>query len=1264
MFGGAIGGDTALTGLTVSGTTAINGGSVTTTGDQAYTGAATLGADAALTTTDGAVTFGGTLDGAHALTITTASGTITFTGAVGGTTTLTALTVTDGTGTLAIDGGSIATTGAQSYATAVVLGADTTLTGATVTLSGGLDAATAGGQSLAIVGNAVVDQAVGATVALGTVSVSGTTVFGDPAVTTTGDQTYAGAVTLGADTTLTSTGGTITLAAGADGTTAGGQSLIIVGNTALTGAFGGTTALNALSVTGTAALNGGVTTAASQTYLGAVTLAGDTTLTGGDTVAFAATVDGGHALVITGGNAVTFSGVVGGTSRLGDLTVNTSGATTFDGAVTAASVTTDVPGTLFINGGSVDTTGTQTYGERAVIGADTTLAGTLVSLNGGADALATPVALVIQGDASLAGGIGANAALTGLSVSGATTVTADTHLVTTGGVTFTGALNTGSTLIVDANSGDVTFAAINGAGTLVVNTSGATTFGGAVQAAAITTDASGTLFLNGGSVTTTGAQTFGERAVLGTDTVLTGATVTLAAGADGATAGGQSLAVAGDLVAGGALGGTTALRQLSVSGTSAVNGGSVTTTGDQTYTGAVTLGGDAILTGGTVTLLAGGDAATAGGQSLAIVGNGVLAGAFGANQALNTPVGQRHRHPERRFHQRHRHPDLHRCRGGERRPVADQHRRFAGVRRHAGQRQPVGPEPDGGRRPAGDGRGRRHRPAGRPDHQHRRHRHLHPGGDGQQPGGNRGRRCHHLPRHAGGGRQRRPATDGQWLRVRAGGHRQRRDDRPGRQPGRRHHPLRQPGDGDGGGRLHPDRWRHLPGAGHHHGDPWPDHLRDGGDPAHGHGHHHHRRQDHHGRPAGGDHGPDHVVGHRRHGGGPAQRHGAADHQRRQPEGGQGGLGHDVRHRQGPWLGPGGQRHRQPAARCTLVHQQHPLGPDRHGQPGGGDGRRPGAGAQHAGREQPVQRHGDQRRHHAGHPGGLRGPAGADHQRRYQWYHRRQRPALGPDRGGCRQPDHHPLSLKQSDLDQTMSTNALPAFYQQPRPIAAERDGDTSLTPVTDYKFAATANSVPLIAAEFTLACKQYPILFVDGAAAQPVALFGLRNGENLFVDADGTWAAGAYIPAYVRRYPFIFMENRDKSEFTLCIDEAAPVVGKGGANKLFQDGQPTEVTRNALAFCSDYQGHYAVTTEFVAALVKADLLVENRADVTLKDGQKLSLAGFKVIDEAKFNALPAEEFLRWRERGWLHLVICHFISVSNWAALVDLAAKHPAPAAN
>jgi len=233
---------------------------------------------------------------------------------------------------------------------------------------------------------------------------------------------------------------------------------------------------------------------------------------------------------------------------------------------------------------------------------------------------------------------------------------------------------------------------------------------------------------------------------------------------------------------------------------------------------------------------------------------------------------------------------------------------------------------------------------------------------------------------------------------------------------------------------------------------------------------------------------------------------------------------------------------------------------------------------------------------------------------------------------------------------------LPLFYSKPRAVLAERHGSMSLTPTSDFSFAATTNSVPVVATELPMVCKHYPILFTDGAQPQMVALLGLRASENLMVDDKGNWTPGTYVPAYIRRYPFIFFENEEKSQYTLCVDEDAKTVVEGTENPFFVDDEPSKMTQSALDFCRDYQAHYAATAEFLKAVTEAGLLVENRADATLADGRKLSLSGFKVIDEAKFNELDDETFLAWRKRGWVHLVYCHFISNGNWSTLVERAA--------
>lgn len=227
----------------------------------------------------------------------------------------------------------------------------------------------------------------------------------------------------------------------------------------------------------------------------------------------------------------------------------------------------------------------------------------------------------------------------------------------------------------------------------------------------------------------------------------------------------------------------------------------------------------------------------------------------------------------------------------------------------------------------------------------------------------------------------------------------------------------------------------------------------------------------------------------------------------------------------------------------------------------------------------------------------------------------------------------------------------PVLYGQPVPLTPQRHAKLRLSPDRNYAIAAEVNSVPINAIEYRHALKHYPIVFSAGATSMSIALMGLSEGENLFVDAEGAWAPEHYVPAYVRRHPFIFMAGPDRQQYVLCVDEAASCVGKKG-EAFFKKGEPTDVTQRALSFCSSYQTQSEVTREFVAALDANALLVPNRAEINTAGGETLRLGGFRVIDEKRFNDLPNDTFLDWRRRGWLPHIYAHLLSMSNWSSLI------------
>lgn len=228
------------------------------------------------------------------------------------------------------------------------------------------------------------------------------------------------------------------------------------------------------------------------------------------------------------------------------------------------------------------------------------------------------------------------------------------------------------------------------------------------------------------------------------------------------------------------------------------------------------------------------------------------------------------------------------------------------------------------------------------------------------------------------------------------------------------------------------------------------------------------------------------------------------------------------------------------------------------------------------------------------------------------------------------------------------------FYRQPEILTPERHGGLRLFSVTDFSFSKAANTVAVTISEWASAMASYPIVF---AAKQPLALavLGLETA-NLFVGEDGVWRAGHYVPAYIRRYPFVFITHPDGKQLILGIDRASPALREeGGGAALFEGGVPSKTTEQALAFCGAYQQDYAASLAFIAALEAENLLIDHQAQITLPAGRLINLTGFRVVDRAKLAGLADAVIADWHKKGWLALVYYHLASLERFAVLIGLA---------
>ena len=189
------------------------------------------------------------------------------------------------------------------------------------------------------------------------------------------------------------------------------------------------------------------------------------------------------------------------------------------------------------------------------------------------------------------------------------------------------------------------------------------------------------------------------------------------------------------------------------------------------------------------------------------------------------------------------------------------------------------------------------------------------------------------------------------------------------------------------------------------------------------------------------------------------------------------------------------------------------------------------------------------------------------------------------------------------------------IYERVVPLSSEAHRDVSVKGIDTFDFARDLNSVPLLAAEFTTAVPDHPIVFAgQGDAIFPAVLLGLEDSQNLCVDADGNWNGG-YVPAFLRRYPFVFAQ--DGGNFTLCVDETYPGLNRENrGERLFDaDGNRTQYLQTMLTFVQQYQAQFERTRLFCQRLVALDLLEPAQARFTTADGRAGTLKEMFATDE-------------------------------------------------
>jgi len=229
------------------------------------------------------------------------------------------------------------------------------------------------------------------------------------------------------------------------------------------------------------------------------------------------------------------------------------------------------------------------------------------------------------------------------------------------------------------------------------------------------------------------------------------------------------------------------------------------------------------------------------------------------------------------------------------------------------------------------------------------------------------------------------------------------------------------------------------------------------------------------------------------------------------------------------------------------------------------------------------------------------------------------------------------------------------MYRAIEPLNLTQHGKMKVRPALKMGHVAKTHAIPLTVDEFTMVQRHYPIVFSVGETPIPMALMGLNEGINVFLDDDGRQLEpGFYMPAYIRRYPFLLARlSPDNDELSLCFDPTAEAVGEFDQGEALFDGdKPTEATQAILQFCEQFEAAGQRTAAFMEDLKKADLLMDGEVAIQPEGyEQPFVYRGFRMVDEEKLRELRGDELRKMNQNGMLPLIYAHLFSLTEMRAV-------------
>jgi len=226
------------------------------------------------------------------------------------------------------------------------------------------------------------------------------------------------------------------------------------------------------------------------------------------------------------------------------------------------------------------------------------------------------------------------------------------------------------------------------------------------------------------------------------------------------------------------------------------------------------------------------------------------------------------------------------------------------------------------------------------------------------------------------------------------------------------------------------------------------------------------------------------------------------------------------------------------------------------------------------------------------------------------------------------------------------------LYEQPELLSKEDHGNLGLSKMErPHDFARDIKGVPLVVGELQSAQKYYPVVFTDFETPVLIAIVGIIEDHNLFVDETGHWEMNTYVPSYLRCHPFA-LARRPGDEYAVVFDRSSQEVSESPEMPFFDGDDMSEGMQARVDFCTQYNAERQRTNDFCRRVKELGLLNGQRVTQTMSDGEEVKIADYVTVDSRKLTELDQDVLQELHKDGSLSAIYAQLFSIENWNRLI------------